>query len=85
MIDDIHVLHRGGAMLAIRLPVDIEKRLEDLSRRTGRTKSYYVREAILEYLEDLEDYYLAEERLKSFSETKTISLEKIMKRYDLED
>ena len=72
-------------MLAIRLPVDIEKRLEDLSRRTGRTKSYYVREAILEYLEDLEDYYLAEERLKSFSETKTISLEKIMKRYDLED
>ncbi len=29
-------------------------------RRTGRTKTFYVREAILEHLEDLEDRYLAE-------------------------
>ena len=47
-------------MLAIRLPQSIEKRLEKLARRTGRTKTYYVREAILEHLEDLEDMYLAE-------------------------
>lgn len=72
-------------MLAIRLPDDIEKRLEKLAKKTGRTKSYYVRQAILEYLEDMEDYYLAEERLKSFNEAKTIPLEKIMKRYGLED
>ena len=39
-------------MLAIRLPQSIEKRLEKLARRTGRTKTYYVREAILEHLED---------------------------------
>ena len=37
-------------MLAIRLPPSIEKRLERLARRTGRTKTYYVREAILEHL-----------------------------------
>ena len=42
-------------MLAIRLPQDIEKRLETLARRTGRTKTFYVREAILQHLEDLED------------------------------
>jgi len=72
-------------MLAIRLPDEIEKRLEKLAKKTGRTKSYYVRQAILEYLEDMEDYYLAEERLKSFNEAKTITLEKIMKRYGLED
>jgi RHH-type rel operon transcriptional repressor/antitoxin RelB len=48
------------AMLAIRLPKSIEKRLEKLARRTGRTKTYYVREAILEHLEDSEDLYLAE-------------------------
>jgi len=67
-------------MLAIRLPAEIEKRLEKLVKKTGRTESYYVHQAILEYLEDLEDYYLAEERLKSFSDNKTIPLEEIMKR-----
>jgi RHH-type rel operon transcriptional repressor/antitoxin RelB len=72
-------------MLAVRLPDEIEKRLEKLAKKTGRTKSYYVRQAILEYLEDMEDYYLAEVRLKSFNEAKTIPLEEIMKRYDLED
>lgn len=50
-------------MLAIRLPSEIEKRLSDLAKSTGRTKTYYVREAILEYLDDLEDIYLAEKRL----------------------
>ena len=50
-------------MLAIRLPSDIEERLERLARATGRTKTYYAREAILEHLDDLEDLYLAEQRL----------------------
>jgi len=72
-------------MLAIRLPAEIEKRLEKLAKKTGRTKSYYVRQAILEYLEDLEDYYLAEDRLKSFSDDKTIPLEEIIKRYGVEN
>lgn len=72
-------------MLAIRLPDEIEKRLDELAKKTGRTKSYYVRQAILEYLEDMEDYYLAEGRLKSFNEANTIPLEEIMKRYGLED
>ncbi len=52
-------------MLAIRLDSDIEERLERLAKLTGRTKTYYAREAILEHLEDLEDIYLATERLKS--------------------
>ena len=51
-------------MLAIRLPPAIEKRLEKLARRTGRTKTYYVREAILEHLQDLEDMRLAERALE---------------------
>jgi len=51
-------------MLAIRLPQSIEKRLEKLARRTRRTKTFYVREAILEHLADLEDVYLAELRLE---------------------
>ena len=50
-------------MLTMRLPADIEKRLELLAKRTGRTKNFYVRQAILRHIEDLEDYYLARRRL----------------------
>lgn len=74
-------------MLAIRLPDSIEKRLARLAKRTGRTKTFYAREAILRYIEDLEDVYDAErilERIRSGKE-KTISLEDVMKRYGVED
>ena len=50
-------------MLAIRIPKEIEERLERLAQKTGRTKTFYAREAILEHIEDLEDYYLAAEVL----------------------
>ena len=50
-------------MLALRLPEDIESRLDKLAKATGRTKSFYAREAILEHLADLEDLYLAEKQL----------------------
>ena len=50
-------------MLAIRLDPEIERRLELLAKKTGRTKTFYAREAILEHLEDLEDIYLATQRL----------------------
>jgi RHH-type transcriptional regulator, rel operon repressor / antitoxin RelB len=51
-------------MLAIRLDPAIEKRLDNLAKKTGRTKTFYVREAIIEHLEDLEDIYLAAQRLQ---------------------
>ena len=50
-------------MLALRLPPALEKRLGALAKKTGRTKSYYAREAILRQIEDIEDYYLARRRL----------------------
>jgi len=34
-----------------------------LAKKTGRTKAFYVREAILRHIEDLEDYYIAQRRL----------------------
>jgi RHH-type rel operon transcriptional repressor/antitoxin RelB len=51
-------------MLAIRLPESIERRLAALARKTGRSKSFYAREAILKHLGALEDYYLAVSRLE---------------------
>jgi len=50
--------------LSIRLDPDTDQRLEALARETGRTKTYYVREAITRFLEDEEDYRLALARLE---------------------
>ena len=74
-------------MLAIRLPANIEKRLARLAKRTGRTKTYYAREAILQHLDDLEDVYLAEKRLDAIrsGRDKAIPLEHILRQYGLED
>lgn len=51
-------------MLAIRLDVETEQRLNHLATRTHRTKSFYVKQALLEYLDDLEDIYLAQKELE---------------------
>lgn len=56
-------------MLAIRLDPDIETRLERLAKLTGRTKTFYAREAILEHLDDLEDIHLATSRLQRPAKT----------------
>jgi RHH-type rel operon transcriptional repressor/antitoxin RelB len=69
-------------MLAIRLPKTIERRLAALAQATGRTKTYYVREAIVEHIDDLEDLYLAEQRLLEIraGRATTIPLEYLMKK-----
>lgn len=68
-------------MLAIRLNHEIEDRLQFLAEKTGRTKTYYAREAIMHYLQDMEDYYLAEERMKN--PAKRWSLEELINEKDL--
>jgi len=46
---------------AVRLPDDTYNRLKSLAARTGRTATFYIREAVEEHLEDLEDLYAAEQ------------------------
>lgn len=74
-------------MLAIRLPAEVESRLDALAKATGRTKTYYAREAILEHLDDLEDVYLAEQRLVDLraGTTKPVSLDDVIRQHGLED
>ncbi len=66
-------------MIAVRLPKEIEARLDTLAEKTGRTKTFYVREAILEHLEDLEELYLAKKTLDEIDsgKQKTIPIEEI--------
>jgi RHH-type rel operon transcriptional repressor/antitoxin RelB len=70
-----------ASMLRIRLPPEIETRLEKLAVATGRTKAFYAQQAISEYLGDLEDTYLAEQRAADIraGRTQTIPLENVMK------
>ena len=74
-------------MLALRLPAEIESRLDDLARLTGRTKSFYAREAIIEHLDDLEDLYLAEQRLIELraGRSRTYTLDEVERELGLAD
>ena len=65
-------------MLAIRLPDDLEQRLTLLAERTGRSKSFYARQALETHLDDLEDYYVAVQRLEE--RLPTIPLEEVERR-----
>ena len=63
-------------MVAVRLNKEIENRLAFLAKKTGRTKSFYIRQALEEHLEEMEDIYLAEERYRTLG--KTVSLDELL-------
>jgi len=69
-------------MLGIRLEPELEKKLESLARQTGRSKSYYARQAIRQFLEDREDYLKGVAALER--REPTISLEELEKRLGLD-
>ena len=56
-------------MLAIQLDSETEQRLDRLVKLTGRTKDFFAQEAILEHIQDLEDVYLATQRLEHPAKT----------------
>ncbi len=73
--------------VSLRLPEDVSQRLQRLAQLTGRSKTFYMIEAIRDHLDDLEDLYLAEQRLADIQsgQTQTIALEALMKHHDMED
>jgi RHH-type rel operon transcriptional repressor/antitoxin RelB len=73
--------------VTVRLTTDEEARLDALARRTGRSKSFYVRMAIREHLEDLEDAYAADEAVKDFKAAgrKSRSLDELTSELGLTD
>lgn len=70
-------------MITIHLDEEIEKRLDTLSTRTGRSKTDSITEAILEYLEEMEDRDLAMNRLNNPSQR--LTMEEVEKELDLEN
>ena len=74
-----------GSAVSLRLPEDLKNRLEKLSKRTGRSKTYYMIQAIAERIDDLEDLYLAEQRTLALHEgrSRTYTLEEVEQRLGL--
>jgi RHH-type rel operon transcriptional repressor/antitoxin RelB len=68
-------------MVAVRLPAELEKELSSLAADTGRSKSYYMVEALKRYLEDMEDRFTLEKAMKEFYEgdQKTYTTDEIAK------
>ena len=75
------------APVSLRLPDEVSRRLQQLADLTGRSKTFYMIEAIREHLDDLEDLYLAEQRLIDLraGKSQTLPLKEVMKRYGLDD
>ncbi len=69
--------------ITVRLGEAVEKRLDELARLTGRTKTYYIRQALEEKLDEMEDLYTAEHRLEQ-PEGEHWSLEQLERGDDLE-
>ncbi len=72
--------------LSIRLPESIDARLTSLAKLTGRSKTYYATAAICEYLDDLEDLYLAKREVEAVQagESTSTPLVEVMRRYGME-
>ena len=72
---------------SVQLPQDAENRLEDLAKEAGCSKEEYITEAVLEYLDDLEDIYLAKKRLEDLraGRSETYTLEEVGKELGLGD
>ena len=70
-------------MLSVRLPEATEARLTALAEKTGRTKTFYVKEAIQNHLDEMEDKYLAIDRLEN--PVKRWTLDEMEQGLDLDD
>jgi RHH-type transcriptional regulator, rel operon repressor / antitoxin RelB len=70
-----------------RLPDDLSARVQDLAELTGLSKTFYMIEAIREHLGDLEDLYIAEQRLIEIraGRSKTHTLEEVERSLGLAD
>ena len=76
----------GCSMLSVRLSKDLENRLDALSARTNRAKSFYIKKAIAKFLEDQEEIEWATQAYKEYLESgkKTIPWEEVKKELNLD-
>ena len=76
---------KQGSTLALRLPDDVAAELHRLAEETGRSKSYYARQAISEFLEDRADYLRAVAALERDRGRPNLTLEEVKRELGLDD
>jgi RHH-type transcriptional regulator, rel operon repressor / antitoxin RelB len=72
-----------SALTAVRLEQKISERLEILAKSTGRTKSFYIKKAIMQFLDEMEEAYIALDRVKKPS--KRYTMEEAKRLLNVED
>jgi RHH-type rel operon transcriptional repressor/antitoxin RelB len=79
------MMGKQGSTLALRLPEDVAAELDQLAEETGRSKSYYARRAIIEFLEDRADYLRAVATLERERGQPNLTLEEVKRELGLDD
>ena len=75
----VYTVYMSTAVLSVRLPEELKQRLDDLGSRTGRSATFYVREAVESYIDELEYAYALKAEAESVrrGEIKTRDLDEI--------
>jgi RHH-type transcriptional regulator, rel operon repressor / antitoxin RelB len=76
-------LNMSTELVAVRLDEKLLERLNRLAKRTGRSKSFYIKQAIARFMEDMEDTFIAIDRLENVG--RTYSMEEAKRLLDVED
>jgi len=71
-------------MISVRLPKEMQERIDMLARSTQRPKSFFVKEALANYLEDMEEYYEVLKR-RDDSSRNLISLDELERALELQN
>ena len=72
---------------SIRLDAELDARLERIARLTGRSKSFYVKQALEQQIEDMEDLYLARTIVKRVADgrERLIPLDELEREFGVDD
>ncbi len=78
---------KSDQLIGIRIPKSVKDRLDTLARTTGRSRTFYIRQALIEHLDDLEDMYLAQQVLSRVKEgeEEVYSLDDVARDLELDD
>jgi len=71
-------------MISVRLNEDLENKLNNIANITKRPKSFFVKEALKEYLDDIYDVIEAKNRIND-KNRELISLDEIKRMLDVQN
>ncbi|WP_187647154.1 type II toxin-antitoxin system RelB family antitoxin [Nitrosophilus labii] len=68
-------------MISVRLDKELEKELEEIAKLTKRPKSFFIKEALKEYLQDIKDVLEAKKRVNE-PQRELITLDELKREFN---